>query len=92
MIGNRLTNSISRDRRRDILFDFVGVFIGVDAEIAELAALAAERDVQVQAQRRGGPLTSGPLPPRARRDLSGGAFIAARTSAKPSAVHCENGG
>ena len=43
--------------------DIAGVLIGVDPEIAKLAALPAERDVQVQAQRRvglGRPVESGP--------------------------------
>src|SRR5262249_54002203 len=31
-----------------------GVLVGVDAEVAEFAALAAERDVQVESQRRRG--------------------------------------
>ena len=35
----------------EILFDFLRVLVGVDAEIAEVAALPAERDVQVQAER-----------------------------------------
>src|SRR5262249_20747929 len=35
-------------------FNVVSVLVGVDAEVAELAPLAAERDVQVQAQRRAG--------------------------------------
>ena len=36
----------------EILFDLVCVLVGVDAEIAEVTALAAERDVKIQAERR----------------------------------------
>jgi hypothetical protein len=32
------------------VFDFVGVFVGVDAEVAEVAAFAAEGDVVVEAE------------------------------------------
>ncbi len=39
---------------RDIGLDVRGVLVGVDAEVAELAALAAERNVQVQPQRHFG--------------------------------------
>jgi hypothetical protein len=34
----------------EIGFDFVGVFVGVDAEVAELTAFSAEGDVEVEAQ------------------------------------------
>ncbi len=40
---------------RDVAFDVVRVLIGIDAKVTELAALAAERNVQVQAERRVGP-------------------------------------
>ena len=36
----------------EVSFDVAGVLVGVDAEVAELAALPAERDVQVQPKRR----------------------------------------
>ena len=42
------------DERVEVGFDIAGVLVGVDAEIAELAAFAAERNVQIQAQRRTG--------------------------------------
>ena len=64
---------------RDVALDVVRVLVGVDAEVAELAALAAERNVQIQAQRHaraGGAAAQRPLRPRG----------------SCSAVHCENGG
>ena len=42
-----------------VALDLRGVLVRVDAEVAEVAALAAERDVQVDAERcsrRAGPL------------------------------------
>src|SRR5207249_7307627 len=36
----------------EIRFYITGVFVRIDAEIAKLAALAAERDVQIEPQRR----------------------------------------
>ena len=51
----------------EIFFDFLRVLVGVDAEIAEVAALPAERDVQVQAERhRRRPASSAPAAHRAR--------------------------
>ena len=62
---------------RDILLDLVRVLVGVNAEIAELAPLAAKRECADKA-------------PAARRPAA--TPSPARTSGKPSAVHCENGG
>ena len=45
-----LVSRIQRDLTRqggEIALDLVGVLVGVDAEVAEPAALAAKRDVQV---------------------------------------------
>ena len=39
---------------RHVLLDVVRPLVGEHLEVAELAALAAERDVQVQPQRHGG--------------------------------------
>ena len=61
----------------EILLDFAGVLVGVDAEIAEVAALPAERDVQVQTQRHG------------RRGLGQRREAVGRA---PAAIHTENGG
>src|SRR6476659_7833213 len=36
----------------NVVFDGLGVLIGIDTEVAELAALATERNVNVQAQRQ----------------------------------------
>ena len=62
----------------EILLDFLRVLVGVDAEVAEMAALPAERDVQVQAERHRAPAG----------ELSAGS--ASRSTA--SAVQTENGG
>ena len=62
----------------EVLFDFLRVLVGVDAEVAEVAALSAERHVQVQAERYVG----------AGGELSAGS--ASRSTA--SAVQTENGG
>ena len=63
----------------EILADLGRVLVGVDAEIAEVAALPAERDVQVEAERD--------------RPGAGGAASAGRASrSTASSVHTENGG
>ena len=52
----------------EVLFDFLRVLVGVDAEIAEVAALSAERHVQIQAERhRRRAASSAPAARRARR-------------------------
>ena len=43
------------DQGVEIDLDIAGVLVGVDAEVAELAALAAKRNVQVKPERRAGP-------------------------------------
>src|SRR5262249_41757047 len=74
--GARIQLDLFHDRV-GIELDVVGVLVGVHAKIAELAPLAAERDVQVQAEwgiRRRPPVKSSPggsqvvgLPERERR-------------------------
>ena len=52
----------------EVFLDFLRVLVGVDAEVAEVAALPAERHVQVQAERhRRRPASSAPAARRARR-------------------------
>ncbi len=51
------------DERVEIGFDIAGVLVGVNAKIAEFAAFAAKRNMQVQPQRRvgfGGGVQRGP--------------------------------
>ena len=48
--------------RVEILLDLLRVLVRVDAEVAEMAALPAERDVQVQAERHA-PRAAGPRAP-----------------------------
>ena len=43
------------DHGIEVAIDLGGVLAGVDLEVTEVAALAAERDVDVDAQRRAGP-------------------------------------
>ena len=64
-------------QRLAIRLDLLGVLVRIDAEIAELAPLAAERNVQIQAQRH----------VAAAADAS-----AASISGKLLRPHCENGG
>ena len=34
----------------EVALDFVGIFIGVDAEVTEVAAFAAERDMEIESE------------------------------------------
>ena len=49
--GCARSSSHSRAEQVEVLLDLLGVLVRVDAEVAEMAALPAERDVQVQPQR-----------------------------------------
>ena len=52
-VAKSLPPGVERDlarQSREVCLHFIGVLVGVDAEVAELAALAAKGDVQVKAQ------------------------------------------
>ena len=72
-----LYSSHSRASDVEVALHLGGVLVGVDAEVAEVAALPAERDVQVEAE----------------RDVAGGDASAGRASVSTASfVHTENGG